>query len=75
MDRQIQSRAVPRCKVGLRGDQIVDKSVGGGQIFRAQKLMFSLLAPAVITQPPCEPFINYALGGLSPETPSILDFI
>ena len=59
---------------GSEGDQMVGRR-GGGQIFRAQKLMFSLLAPAVITQPPCEPFINYALGGLSPETPSILDFI
>ena len=37
--------------------------------------MFSLLVPAVITQPPLEPFINYAQGGISPETSSILDFI
>ena len=37
--------------------------------------MFSLLVPAVIAQPPLEPFINYAQGGISPETPSILDFI
>ena len=51
------------------------KICGMGQIFRAQKLMFSLLAPAVITQPPCEPFINYTPGGLSPDTSSILDFI
>ena len=43
-----------------------------GQIFLQ---MFSLLAPAAITQPPSEPFINYAQGGISPETSSILDFI